>query len=566
LVVSNAPLTDSVALYTRELPSRIAGGPPRKLSVLSVDKKDAEYLGMMKLDMLGLTTLGMIKSCLEMTGMSLEELYRLPMTDDAVIDAFKRGDVKGVFQYEGRTTRMVTAQLLPDNFQELVDINALSRPGPFHSGTTLNYINQKWGKWDADAPVNRWTQNPIVKSICGYTKNQMIYQEQMLAICREMGQLPWVETGAIRKIISLKYGEAAFMSYRDRFVNGATAQGIDEAEADNVFRHMITAGQYAFNLAHSVSYSMLGYWAMWFKVHHPGAFYAASLRKSAPAKWPVLMRDAIDPKYSTHRGNGSALRLGRVDLSLSGITWSATRSGDTNQIVILPGFSQIPGIGMKMAALIVADREIAWEDGSDWDAASIAALPGIGPKKLEAILDWSDVSTSTDPFGVHDLKIKLDEVRMMLRAGQLIAGDGHMLPSSTHKAEDLPFDLGVQFYDNTGRPTFGNKNEEQMPVVWVGRVAGRNLRDLFEEHRSREGTDLDPSTIKEPNKKHSMVLFAYDDTDEINVRINRWKFPGLKDRLMRVRLDHDLVVIDGYKNRSFGRKIEVNRLWVIDPE
>jgi hypothetical protein len=105
-----------------------------------------------------------------------------------------------------------------------------------------------------------------------------------------------------------------------------------------------------------------------------------------------------------------------------------------------------------------------------------------------------------------------------------------------------------------------------MPVVWICRVHGRNLRDIFEEHRSREGTDLDPTTIKEPDKKHSMVLYAYDDTDEINVRVSRWKFGNFKDILMKARLDYDLIVVDGYKNRSFGRKIEVNRLWVIDPE
>jgi hypothetical protein len=92
------------------------------------------------------------------------------------------------------------------------------------------------------------------------------------------------------------------------------------------------------------------------------------------------------------------------------------------------------------------------------------------------------------------------------------------------------------------------------------------LRDLFEEHRSREGSDLDPRTIKQPDKKLSMVLFAYDDTDEINVRISRWKYEQMKDLLMRCRLDYDILVVDGYKTRSFGRKIEADRIWLIDPD
>jgi DNA polymerase-3 subunit alpha len=560
LVVSNAPLTDAVALYTRELPSRIAGGKPRKLSVLSVDKKDAEYLGMMKIDMLGLTTLGMLRHAMEIVGMTNTDLYNMGYDDQRVIAAFTRGDVKGIFQFEGRTTRMVTAQLKPDNFQELVDINALSRPGPFHSGTTLNYINEKWGIWDKNAEANRWTQNEIVKSICGYTKDQMIYQEQMLAICREMASLPWVKLGEIRKIISLKYGEAAFNAHRAGFIEGAVANGHDAGEADNIFRHMITAGQYAFNLAHSVSYSLLGYWSMWFKVYHPAAFYAASLRKSPRDKWAMLMRDALDVKEN--RG----ISIEPCDLDLSGMTWGVGGNGTS----IIPGFSQIPGIGLKMAALIVAGRIVNWNHGEDFTLKDVEALPGIGPKKLAMIEEWCGLAGRNgqagepggDPFGIHQLRTKLDEVRGLLRNGQLMDGSGTMLPSASHKAEDLPFDIGVQFDGHGGN--FGTA--DSMPVVWVGRIHGRNLRDLFEEYRSREGKDLDPSSIKEPDKKHSMVLYAYDDTDEINVRINRWKFPGLKDTLMKARLDHDLIVVDGYKNRSFGRKIETNRLWVIDPE
>ena len=558
LVVSRAPLTDTIALYSRTLKSRIPGGPDRKLSVLSVDKRDAEYLGMMKIDMLGLTTLGMIKHCMEMTGMSLDDLYAIDIHDPRVIDAFKRGDVKGIFQFEGRTTRMVTDQLKPDTFQELVDINALSRPGPFHSGTTLDYINQKWGKWNREDARNRWTHNSLIEEVCGYTKYQIIYQEQLLAICRRMGNFSWVLASEIRKIVSLKYGEAAFAAKREKFLEGAVANGVDVKEADIIFRRMMTAGQYAFVLAHSVSYTMLGYWAMYFKIYHPREFYAASLRKSKSDKWAMLMRDAIDPKYASLRGDGQAVHASGVDLDLSDITW--TVGADK----LLPGFSQVPGIGLMKAAEIVVDRELAWESGNSWDLNDISALPGIGPKKLATIKAWSSL-TGNDPFGIMRFRNSLEEIRQMLRAGTLSDPWGDMLPTPTHRSEDLPFDLGVQFYDSEGNAMWG-QDDSKFPVIWLGRVHGRNLRDIFEEYRSREGVDLDPTTIRDPDKKHSMVLYAYDETDEINVRISRWKFDRFKELLMKMRLDHDLVLVDGYKNRSFGRKIEVNNLWVIDPE
>ncbi len=563
IVVAAEPLTETVALYSRELSAQSAGGQKRKVSVLSVDKHDIKYLGMLKLDMLGLSTLGMIKHCLKMTGMSLDELYKIDLDDERVIDGFRRGDVRGIFQYEGRTTRMVNSQLKPDTFQELVDVNALSRPGPFHSGSTLDYINQKWGKWDRHDDRNAWTYHEAVERICGYTKFQIIYQEQLLAICREIGGFSWADTAKVRHIIAWKYGDAAFNAYKGQFVEGAVSNGIDPVLAETIFNRMTTAGNYAFNLAHSVSYSMLGFWSMWFKQYHPDVFYAASLRKTASDKWAALMRDAMDPKYfpsrgkNGMRGEGKPVTIGNVDLDLSDITWGRDETGHR----LIPGFTQIPGIGVKLAQQICAERAIAWQDGEEWNLSDIGEVKGIGPKKLELITDWT---TAIDPFNVNRLHGKLDEVRGLLRNGQLIDAYGTMLPAATHRAEELPFDLGVQFVDSKGNATWGQ--DRGMPVVWIGRVHGRNLRDLFEEYRTREGQDLDPSSIRDPDKKHSMMLYAYDDTDEVNVRINRFKFESFKDLLMKVRLDYDLLIVKGYKNRSFGRKIEVDDMWVVDPE
>jgi len=557
LVVANEPLTSTCAIYTRELASRIPGRPPRKLSVLSADKKDAEHLGILKIDFLGLTTLGMLSSCLKMTGMTIDELYRLSLDDERVIDGFRRGDVRGVFQFEGRTTRMVTAQLLPDNFQELVDTNALSRPGPFHSGATLDYINTKHGKWNREDPKNAWTFNEVISRICGYTKYQMLYQEQMLAICREIGDFSWIHISEIRKIISLKHGEAAFNAKRDMFVDGAISNGLDHDTALTIFRKMITSGQYAFVLAHSVAYATIAYWCMYMKLYHPAEFYTATLQKATKESAPPLMRDMMDAKHLKLRGNHGdpnvdPVRVGNLNIMDSQLTWTKAPSEN----VVLPGFTQVPGIGVRLALEVMADREIAKDKGESWGWPNLLAVNGIGPKKAKAIGDWV---SNPDPFGVETFHEQLQDVRDLLRRNKL--HDGHQyLPAPTHRAEDLPYDMGVTFDGSQW------DQSAKMPVIWIGRVHDRNLRDMFEEYRSREGKDMDPNSIREPGLKHSMVLYAYDDSDEINVRINRWKYAGLKDLLMRVRLDHDLILVQGYKNRSFGRKIEVDNLWLIDPD
>lgn len=139
LVISNNPINDYCATYTRTVAGRVA-------SVVAYDKKDASYLGMLKQDILGLTTMGMIRHALEIIDMDLEDLYRVPLTDERTLKAFQRNDVIGIFQFEGRATRLVGRDVIPDTFQELADINALSRPGPLFSGMALHYIDVKHGR------------------------------------------------------------------------------------------------------------------------------------------------------------------------------------------------------------------------------------------------------------------------------------------------------------------------------------------------------------------------------------------------------------------------------------
>jgi DNA polymerase-3 subunit alpha len=195
MIVANTPLTDVFAVYDRD---------GRK--VLSVDKYDVEYAGALKMDCLGLTTMGVISNCLEMTGLSLEDLYAIPDDDPGALDVFRRGDVTGIFQFEGRATRLVNRDVRPDNFGEVVDINALSRPGPLFSGTTAEYVDVKHGRRDPER------YHPLVTELTGHTKGQIIYQEQILQIVREIGGFDWTNANEIRRIIAKKIERQLLMS------------------------------------------------------------------------------------------------------------------------------------------------------------------------------------------------------------------------------------------------------------------------------------------------------------------------------------------------------------------
>lgn len=516
LVIGANKLTDYVATYTRHN----VGANKVTMQVLSVDKYDGEYLGLMKLDALGLSTMGMIRHTLEIVGMSLDDLYKIPLDDPDTLAAFGRADVTGIFQFEGRTMRMVTQELKPKTFMDLAAINALARPGPLHSGSTGDYLAIRHGHKE------RHDLHPLLTEICAETEGQIIYQEQILKICGDIGGLPWTHRSAIRRIISNKKGESAFNALWKDFLKGALERDVDEETAREIWKRMVTAGTYAFNVAHCVSYSMLGFWQMWLKVHYPVAFYAASLRKASTdpknRKDIALMRDAQDARF------GRSYKIYPPQLGISGVTWSPAVDG------VAAGYKQIPGIGEVTARKIVkTEKEVG--GFSEW--SDLELVEGIGRKKAAMIAEFA---ASEDPFGIN--KIKEDYAAIT----RYIARNS--LPKPDTMADGIPYE------------------DKKSRHVILALVKNRNLQDLFENYRSRTGEELDPDTVKDKHLKDSMTLYLEDPTGLITVKVNRWMYPKVKNQLWDIDLEHDWILIEGEKKPYYGKTIHARRVWVIDPD
>lgn len=517
LVISNDPLTDNVAYY-----SKIDNRTKKMRQVLSVDKYDAEYLGLLKADFLGLTTMGMIGRALDMIGMTLDDMYVVANPalneDPDVIDAFRRNDVTGIFQFGGGATRIVNGDVKPDNFLELCDINALSRPGPLHSGSTADYINIKHGRQEP------YHIHPVVDDITKHTKYCIIYQEQILKLVREVGGFDWTHAQEIRKIISQKHGEAAFNMREGMFIEGAERiHDMNEETAKQIWRRLATAGTYAFNAAHCVSYSMLAYWTMWLKVHHTTAFYAASLGKYKDDEY-ILLRDAM------RRG----VKIKPPHRNKSGATWSI--DGDA----VRAGYQQIPGVAEKTAQTILTDRE---ENGKYKAWGDLIRVRGIGPKTVENI---EAMATSDDPFGIHKVDKVLNAVRAAIRRGEY-----GVLPSPTHRGIDIPTDA------------------KMLPVVYLGIPNFRNPQDVVEDERARTGQDYEEiiSNMDRPDLVKKMAVQCYDDSDKtVYLRFSRYKFPKFERGLWDMTLEHDVVLIKGVKRGGFGTSIHVTDMWIIDPD
>lgn len=523
LVISNAPINDYCATYTRQVNGREA-------TVIAYDKKDASYLGMLKQDILGLSTMGMIGHALEMIEMDLEDLYRVPLTDPKTVEAFRKNDVVGIFQFEGRATRLVCRDVKPDYFQHLADINALSRPGPLFSGMAAAYVEVKHGRREAES------YHPIVDANTSYTYGQIIYQEQVLRIIRELGGFPMTRVHAIRQIISQKLGEAQFESMYQEFEESACSQhGCSKQQARRIWRFMATSATYSFNIAHCISYSMLAFWQMWLKVHHPQAFYAAQLRKvpngadaKAEQKRRRLLKDAEKHNIS----------LRPMDINTCEGSWSRTDDGG-----IQAGLIQIPGIGTKTADNIIdwMNDKVTLGESLDWN--DIIEVHGIGPKSRDHIIAFT---LDPDPFNLDRISRLMRSLRLELRPG-----NRHYLPVPTHTSDTLP-------------------REGKHNVTWVGIPMVREYKDLIEDERARSGKETEEilETIQDPHLLKSCVLKCIDDGDEeVYIRFSRWHFPQFADRIESLRLGgRDAIIVRGIKRDGFGVSIQARELWAVEVE
>lgn len=297
--------------------------------IAHLDKISAEQLGLLKIDVLGLRTLGV----LEDSGVGID-WYRLPFDDIATYDVFNQGRLCGIFQFEGNALRAISKDIRFESIIEIDAVTALARPGPFGGGVTDKYIKRKNG--EPYTPIH-----PLVESHMKETYGLPVYQEQTLAIVREIGKFDWKETSTIRKAMSKRMGKEFFDSYWEKFKIGAMSQGIGEKEARATWETINAMGAWQMNKAHTFSYAVISYWTAYLKAHHPLEFAAANLRNAKDEDSAIeLLREMVR----------EGIEYVPFDLELSEINWSA-KDGK-----LIGGFTALKGIGESKAAKLVEAR------------------------------------------------------------------------------------------------------------------------------------------------------------------------------------------------------------------
>lgn len=303
------------------------------------DKKDADDLNLLKIDALGLTQLSIFEDTLERLDLPLGHLDSLPLDDQSSFDILNQGRFSGIFQFEGPALKSVAQQIETNSLEDIVSMTALARPGPLNTGGTNHWIKVKNGKEPITYP------HPLFEPYLKNTLGIVTYQEQVMQIGREIGDLTWGEVSALRKAMSKSLGKEFFDQYGDRWKPNAIKKGVPEDVANKVWDDLCAYGSWSFNRSHAVAYGLVSYYCCYLKSHHPLEFAASALsHMKTPEAQIAMLRELHDEGYS----------YSPVDKDLSTDRWEIDKASKT----LVGPIGNVVGIGPKLSSEILNCRQM----------------------------------------------------------------------------------------------------------------------------------------------------------------------------------------------------------------
>jgi DNA polymerase-3 subunit alpha len=355
VVTSKNPIFRYAPLETRSSP-----GSDQRIPVVGVDMSEAEQIGLIKIDALGLKTLSVIHDTVDMIKKNHYvdiDLLSVDMEDSKIYQMLSEGYTKGVFQCEATPYTNLLVKMGVKNFNELAASNALVRPGAMNT-IGKDYIARKHGKQSVSY------SHQVMKPFTEDTYGCVLYQEQVMQACVYLGGMSMSEADKVRKIIGKKKDAKEFDVFKDRFISGAS-NFISPNNALDLWQDFEAHAGYSFNKSHAVAYSTLSYWTAWLKYYYPLEFMFALLknekdkdgrteylieakRMGIPIKLPHINDSDLDFKIE---GKGIRFGLTGIKFISDNIAQKYISSRPFNSYKELEEFTFTKGNGVNSRAL-----------------------------------------------------------------------------------------------------------------------------------------------------------------------------------------------------------------------
>ena len=295
-----------------------------------------EELGLLKMDFLGLRNLTVIHDSEEMIRRTVPgfDMESIPMDDAATFKMLGEGHAFGVFQFESAGMRNVITQLGPESIEDLIAVISLYRPGPMES--IPRYIRNRHN------PRLVTYKTPELRPILEVTYGCIVYQEQVMQICRQLAGYSYGRADLVRRAMAKKKHDV-MEKERESFLDGAEQNGIDRKIANEIFDEMSSFASYAFNKSHAAAYAVLAYRTAYLKCHYPREYMAA------------LLTSVLDNTAKLTEYIGECRRLGIEVLSPSAFESQAGFSVSGTKIRF--GLAAIKNIGDAVIRHLIQERE-----------------------------------------------------------------------------------------------------------------------------------------------------------------------------------------------------------------
>jgi len=231
-----------------------------------------EDLGLLKMDFLGLKNLTIIEDTLSriyvLRGGKKIDIENIPLDDKEIFKLLQKGSTKGIFQLEGDGMTRYLKQLKPTEFEDIVAMIALYRPGPIQF--IPDYIDRKHKRKKIEY------LHPKLKPILEKTQGICIFQEQLMQIAQQLASFSLAEADILRKAVGKKI-ESLLHSQEEKFIKGVIENGIKKEIAQKIWQWILPFARYGFNRAHSTAYATIAYQTAYLKTHFPVEFMASLL-------------------------------------------------------------------------------------------------------------------------------------------------------------------------------------------------------------------------------------------------------------------------------------------------
>lgn len=303
------------------------------------DLEDLDSIRVIKFDMLGLKTMGELKDMRLMCNQPINEFDETILEDKKVLESMRSGETTGIFQFVNKTAKRILGDIETDSFMDVVAASSMNRPVPLKLKVPEQYAeNKKNVEKVKDSPYYEYTKD---------TYGTVVYQEQMIALCQNIGHMTWEQTDVMLKIIKHELTEKTRKQadeLKPIFIEGAMQEGMQKSDASELFEAMLG---YLFNKGHGTGYSIISMEQMYFKVYHPVIYWFVKLKYAKDEK----EQDEFSEKAM--KENNVVTFLAHVNLSKDEMS---LRKEDGEK-VLQRGLASVKGVGDKAALEIYQERK-----------------------------------------------------------------------------------------------------------------------------------------------------------------------------------------------------------------